>query len=324
MKNPIPFIITGIISLIGCAVFILLNIQIAAGALGVISFVTLLGANKWGTAAWLRVVLFLSAIVAGYAICPPGNFPFLSITFVLFVFVPMFRMAFYKQLGHTNAGLFEAFVYAAGIGFYVFGNLHNNNGWIGWVLPIPAMTLVGYIAMGYTMDYFAVAKSIRSYGTQVGKPAPQFTLQDQDGNATSLSDFKGKRHVLLVFVRGDWCPTCHIMLRTYERFKDKFAEKNIMIMAIGPDPVGVNRGMVESMGLDYKILADEAGEAAKAYGTAFQDNMAGSKYKEGIPLPAAFLIDINGTLIYTSDPHKPGAMLVPETIFPVVEKLQYA
>jgi cytochrome oxidase Cu insertion factor (SCO1/SenC/PrrC family) len=39
---------------------------------------------------------------------------------------------------------------------------------------------------------------------KVGEPAPDFTLQNQQGNAVSLSDYRGKKKVVLVFYRGQW------------------------------------------------------------------------------------------------------------------------
>lgn len=39
---------------------------------------------------------------------------------------------------------------------------------------------------------------------KVGQPAPDFTLQDVDGKNMSLSDFRGKKSVVLVFYRGYW------------------------------------------------------------------------------------------------------------------------
>ena len=111
------------------------------------------------------------------------------------------------------------------------------------------------------------------------------------------------------------------MLRTYEKYKEKLSEKDIVVLAIGPDPVGVNRDMVQRLGLDYRILSDDKNEAAKAYGMMFQGNNPMTKYEGGIPLPAAFLIDINGKVVYTSNPRIPGEILTPQTIFPVIEKL---
>jgi len=39
---------------------------------------------------------------------------------------------------------------------------------------------------------------------KVGQPAPDFTLEDSDGKSINLSDFRGKKSVVLVFYRGYW------------------------------------------------------------------------------------------------------------------------
>jgi cytochrome oxidase Cu insertion factor (SCO1/SenC/PrrC family) len=39
---------------------------------------------------------------------------------------------------------------------------------------------------------------------KVGDEAPDFTLEDQDGKPVTLSDFRGKKSVVLVFYRGSW------------------------------------------------------------------------------------------------------------------------
>ena len=39
---------------------------------------------------------------------------------------------------------------------------------------------------------------------KIGQPAPDFTLEDMDGKNLTLSDFRGKKTVVLVFYRGYW------------------------------------------------------------------------------------------------------------------------
>lgn len=39
---------------------------------------------------------------------------------------------------------------------------------------------------------------------KVGQPAPDFTLEDSDGKSITLSDYRGKKNIVLVFYRGHW------------------------------------------------------------------------------------------------------------------------
>lgn len=96
-------------------------------------------------------------------------------------------------------------------------------------------------------------------------------------------------------------------------------------MAIGPDPVGVNREMVLKLGLDFKVLSDEGQRIAMKYGVQLDkyDNDFAEKYEEGIPLPASFLVDKKSVVQYVSRPDKVGEFLDPRTIFPIVEQLNY-
>jgi len=182
--------------------------------------------------------------------------------------------------------------------------------------------------MGYA---FAIIKNAfmlekgasKGYTAKIGVIAPDFLLPNQYGNSVKLSDYYGKRHVLLIFVRGDWCPYCHMIMRTYMKESDKFKERNIMLIAIGPDPVGINREMAQKLGLDYEVLSDDKMKVAQEYGIRLPDFelMSATKHDEGMPLPASFLIDKTGTVVYTSRTEKPGEFLDPRLIFPIVENL---
>jgi peroxiredoxin len=157
----------------------------------------------------------------------------------------------------------------------------------------------------------------------LGQAAKDFSLPDQDGNIVNLSDFKDQRTVLLIFVRGDWCPMCHMMLRTYDKRKEEFQEKNIMLLAIGPDPVGVNKAMVEKLGVDFKVLSDEGQRTARVYGVQIQEykNNFAPKQEDGIPLPASFLTDKQQIVRYVSSPARVGEYLNPALVFEALKQI---
>ena len=240
------------------------------------------------------------------------------------------RIWFFKKFTMTRFLFMEAIVIGIGIVLYLLSvNLDQNI--LALLAPLAPIGFTGGVAFGMFRDTPGLLKNVsKGYRVEAGKSAPDFELPDQNGNPVKLSDFTGKRNLLLIFVRGDWCPWCHMMLRTYQKGVKKFEEKNIMLLAIGPDPVGINNQMAEKLGLEYCVLSDEHQQTAMMYGCQLSheenknlltSNPVYKKYKEGMPLPASFLVDKNGIVLYTSRPDRVGDFLDPATIFPVLEKL---
>lgn len=310
---------------VGCLVLMYFGYSVIAPVLGLIA--SLISGRMAGkeSAKWQFFTFIAIATIFGYSMSLQGGYHLLAFSMFFLTVAYVLRCPLLEVMGYTKMMWFEPVIYSLAIALYIIGNIKEGTGWPGWVYPLPLIGLVSFRMMGVAVDikeFVILTKG--KYSARVGNEAPDFSLPDQEGNKVTLSDYRGKQHVLIVFVRGDWCPTCHIMLRTYERNKDKFAEKNIVILAIGPDPAGVNLDMVQRLGIDYKVLSDEKNEAAHAYGMMFQKNNPLTDYGTGIPLPAAFLVDMNGTVLYTSNPKTPGEILSPEKIFPVVEKLKIA
>lgn len=88
--------------------------------------------------------------------------------------------------------------------------------WAAFIVAIPGIVLSG----GYIQDAPYIATGATGeYAVKVGDPAPDFELPTTRGETIRLSQFFPNNPVLLLFVRGDWCPGCHMMLRTYERLQ---------------------------------------------------------------------------------------------------------
>jgi peroxiredoxin len=225
-------------------------------------------------------------------------------------------------MGHRGYPWYEPLTIAAGIVLYITANTLAPIGWPGWVFPLVPLMLGIFNTVGFLMDLkdFRRTASV-DYEVAPGRRVPDFVLPDENGAEVKASDFTGKRNLLLLFVRGDWCPSCHIMLRTYEKNREKFMEKDVMLLAIGPDPVGVNRNMVEKLGLDFRILSDEKQEVVRRFGVQLQESASYAKYETGIPMPASFLVDKSGVVRYTSRADQAGDFLNPARIFDAVHSL---
>ena len=126
---------------------------------------------------------------------------------------------------------------------------------------------------------------------EVGKPAPDFTLKDLDGNDVRLSSFKGKTVVLEWFNPG--CPFVKAS-HTKGSLKDtarREVKAGVMWLAVnsgapGKQGAGVaaNREGAKTFGLEHPILLDEAGTVGKTYGAT--------------NTPHIMVIDPKGTLVY--------------------------
>ncbi|MCX8111962.1 MAG: peroxiredoxin family protein [Bacteroidia bacterium] len=211
-----------------------------------------------------------------------------------------------------------------GVGIFLLLKLGAKEGVMPWGAMVSALP-GAVISAGYIQDApFIVKGSSGGYAVKVGDKAPDFALQGTDGRIYRLSDFLHKNPVLLLFVRGDWCPGCHMMLRTYEKNKEKFYAKNVVILGIGPDPLGVNRDMIKRLGVSFQMLSDDTFSVIRRYGNAYTNSFlqaTAAGYEAGIPLPAAYLIDKFGIVRYISSSEYVGEFLDPTTIFPVLEEI---
>ncbi|MES2131367.1 MAG: redoxin domain-containing protein [Bacteroidota bacterium] len=312
--------------LIGIAIVLMgLRFTTVSSILTIVAFFAAMREVSIYTSNYQFFTVIFSGVVLGLNLdISYGHFPFATIALFILACVPVIRIAFFTTFSYTGYSWFEPVTTAIGIATLVTSNLLYHHHWITYLIPLPIILLDIVFAWGTTSDKNQLLKNARGgYRVQIGKAANEFELPDQDGKLVKLSDFKDERHILLIFVRGDWCPGCHMMLRTYAKNNDKFQSKNVLVMAIGPDPVGVNREMVEKLGLDFKVLSDEGQRTAMIYGVQLKeyDNTFAEKYEEGIPLPASFLIDKKGLVRYVSRPDKVGEFLNPSLIFPIVEQL---
>jgi peroxiredoxin len=250
-----------------------------------------------------------------------GTFPYLA-CMVMLSFAGVLRLELFQVMAFTRFLWGDSLGLVLVYGIYVYAGLQHPSDWRGWVLPLLPILFMTYICINVVRDGFKVEKrSNESFIAELGKKAFDFALPDVSGNVVRLSDFENKNHVLLVFVRGDWCPTCHMMIRIYEKNREKFAEKEVMAIGIGPDKTEVNVKMMERLGWKNMLLSDAEQEVTKKYGIIVFSNNAETNYPEGVPLPASILIDKQGIIRYISRPDKTNEFLDPMHIFPIVERL---
>ena len=90
----------------------------------------------------------------------------------------------------------------------------------------------------------------------VGQPAPDFALKDQNQQEVKLSDFKGKKNVVLVFYPLDWSPTCTNEHVCFVNDLKQFEQLEAQVLGLSVDSVWSHKAWAEKMGIRYPLLAD--------------------------------------------------------------------
>ena len=129
----------------------------------------------------------------------------------------------------------------------------------------------------------------------VGAPAPDFTLKDQDQKEVKLSDFRGKKPVVLVFYPLDWSPTCTKEHACMVNDKKQFEDLNAQVLGLSVDSTWSHKAYADKMGIHYPLLADfhPRGAVAAKYGVYLED--------KGITGRSIFIIDRDGKLAWRKD-----------------------
>ncbi len=97
-----------------------------------------------------------------------------------------------------------------------------------------------------------------------GTKAPEFSLIDQYGKTVSLSDFKGKK-VLLVFYPGDNTPVCTAQLCSYRDNFSAFEQAGVQILGISTDKPESKKTFAEKYQFPFPILSDKDKTVSKQY-----------------------------------------------------------
>ncbi len=125
----------------------------------------------------------------------------------------------------------------------------------------------------------------------IGETAPEFALVNQYGETVSLSDFRGKRNVVVVFYPLSFSGICTGELCELRDNFAAFDDANVELLAISVDSKFVQKQFAEHEGYKFSVLADfwPHGAVAREYGVFIEE--------AGISNRATFVINKEGELV---------------------------
>jgi mycoredoxin-dependent peroxiredoxin len=133
----------------------------------------------------------------------------------------------------------------------------------------------------------------------VGAPAPDFVLKDQNNQEVRLADFHGRRYVLLVFYPLAFTGTCQGELCQVRDNLDDFVNERVQLLTVSVDSPYSHKVWADQQGYDFPLLSDfwPHGAVAQSYGV-FND-------ERGFANRGTFLIDPDGVVRF-AEMNMPG------------------
>jgi len=128
---------------------------------------------------------------------------------------------------------------------------------------------------------------------EAGTKAPDFTLEDSEGNKVSLKDFKGKK-VVLYFYPRDNTPGCTRQALAFKNLYEDFKAKDVVVIGISKDSTASHVKFAQKNGLPFILLSDPETEVIQKYGVWQEKKMYGKTSM--VVVRTTYVISENGKI----------------------------
>jgi peroxiredoxin len=149
---------------------------------------------------------------------------------------------------------------------------------------------------------------------KVGNRAPVFALPDAKGDMIDFGALLKKGPVVVTFYRGGWCPYCNLGLKAFQDVLPEIKAAGASVVAISPEKPDDTLSTIETNALAFGVLSDVGQKVGRAFGLVYEftgelrgvyqgfgrDIPAynGTPGEWALPVPATYIVDRDGTIIY--------------------------
>jgi peroxiredoxin Q/BCP len=141
---------------------------------------------------------------------------------------------------------------------------------------------------------FRIGRSDFSAMLEKGQHAPPFTLPDADMQSVSLSEFLGRKHVVLYFYPRDGTPGCILEAAEFSDHEEEFDRHDCVVLGVSRDDCLSHAEFRDKHGVSIALLSDEEGEVCRRYGVLQEKETEGVR-RECL-VRSTFVIDKGGVL----------------------------
>jgi peroxiredoxin len=176
---------------------------------------------------------------------------------------------------------------------------------------VPAETQATHARAVSALKQQSLAANILPIGSRI----PEFQLQDHDSTTISSSALLAKGRLVLCFIRGRWCPFCVAQMEAMNLVLPEIERAGAILAAISPQTVQQSFFMRDQHKLRFPLFSDAGNKVARQFGLTcrvpdeqkaiYQRAFVNLPFVNGddsweLPIPATYIIDRDGTVLYAS------------------------
>jgi peroxiredoxin len=153
---------------------------------------------------------------------------------------------------------------------------------------------------------------------EVGEKAPDFLMHSTVGETVRLSDYQGKKNILLFFFLAAFTSVWTQEALAFQLDLPKYESLDTQVLGVSVDVPGALRAFADSLGLTYPLLSDFSRDTVKKYGVMYDDP---NDARFRMARRAYLVIDKQGIIRYKHSMEDAGHMLDPEEIMSTVKTI---
>lgn len=161
---------------------------------------------------------------------------------------------------------------------------------------------------------FGMESNHTPQGLAVGDRIPSITFRNASNDEILFEELYRNQPLVVIFYRGHWCPACNKHLSEFAERAVEIEESGAEIVAITPESYENADTTIAKTGIDFTVISDVDGSIMKSFDVQFdvteeyqvkvEENYATSLIENSatqsavLPVPATFIIDTTGTVVY--------------------------
>jgi peroxiredoxin len=180
------------------------------------------------------------------------------------------------------------------------------------------------------------ASGIAEHALAVGAKATAFELSDHNGKPVSSTELMAKGILVICFIRGRWDPFCCGQMEAMNLVLPRIVEAGASLLAISPQTVKQSFFMADQHKLRFPLLSDTSNQVARQFGLVYcvpdyqqaiyRRAFINLPFANGdesweLPIPATYVLDRDGTVLYASADPDYTTRPEPEEILSVIKQL---